>query len=69
MSVETFACKTCAAPIAYDIKEAKWKCEYCGSEFEKNEIEQQTGKAGNTRVSRAMKGLKLTIRRYYNVTL
>ncbi len=45
MSVERFACKTCAAPIGFDIKVAKWKCEYCGSEFEKNEIEQQTGKA------------------------
>jgi len=41
MSVKVYNCKKCAAPIAFDIKEQKWKCEYCSSEFAKEEIEEK----------------------------
>lgn len=47
MSVETFKCKTCAAPIGFNIEAGKWKCEYCGNEFEKHEIEPFTGPAND----------------------
>lgn len=42
MSVQVYSCKACAAPISYNIKAGKWVCEYCASEFKKDEIEQQS---------------------------
>jgi DNA-directed RNA polymerase subunit RPC12/RpoP len=42
MSVKVYYCKTCAAPISFNIKEQKWKCEYCASEFAKDEIVEET---------------------------
>lgn len=42
MSIQVYSCKACAAPISYNIKAEKWVCDYCASEFEKDEIEQQS---------------------------
>ncbi|HAE37067.1 MAG TPA: DNA helicase PriA [Candidatus Riflebacteria bacterium] len=50
MSVNVYSCKTCAAPIAYDIKQEKWKCEYCSSEFAKDEIVEKTSNEGEMEV-------------------
>lgn len=42
MAIEVYYCKSCAAPISYNIESKKFKCEYCFSEFEKNEIEKSS---------------------------
>lgn len=42
MGTQHFNCKSCSAPIAYSIEKQKWHCEYCDSEYEKDEISQDT---------------------------
>lgn len=39
MAVENYKCKTCSAPAVFDIKLQKWRCDYCESTFEKEELE------------------------------
>ena len=38
MSVLVCKCKSCDAPITYNIEIGKWKCEYCLHEYEKDEF-------------------------------
>lgn len=39
MSVENYACKNCGASLTYNIEAAKWKCEFCQSEFDKQQMQ------------------------------
>jgi len=34
-----FVCKSCHAPIGFQVESGKWKCDYCLAEFEKEELE------------------------------
>jgi len=34
-----FVCKSCHAPIGFQVETGKWKCDYCLAEFEKEELE------------------------------
>lgn len=54
MSVKEYSCKTCAAPIAYDIKKENWRCEYCESEFAKDEIVEKTSNASELEVAESL---------------
>lgn len=42
MAVQIILCKACGASISYSIENANWKCEYCESIFEKDEIQSQS---------------------------
>lgn len=42
MGTQHFNCKSCSAPISFSIEKQKWHCEYCDSEYEKDEISQDT---------------------------
>ncbi len=42
MGTQNFNCKSCAAPISFNIEKQKWHCEYCDSEYEKDEISQSS---------------------------
>ena len=42
MAVKVYACKNCSASLTFNIEAQKWKCEYCASEFEKDEIQEKS---------------------------
>lgn len=44
MSVVTYKCPNCGAPLAFDADEQNWKCEFCRSSFDEEQVKAIEGK-------------------------